>query len=237
LHDSPQNIVEVRAAGWLRSNNIKMDNAVFGVTANQSNTVANNAPYTSLYNCLKSQSDTDANYTAGQNYLSAAALAGSGGYSTLLNLFEIYETSDYYDPERSVVLADPALKSQLRGIVDTIGRPIFEDSAHGSVDGYTDEASTKEVPNLFGVPILFSKGMRTSGGASQAPNGNPLLAVGNRDHLIWGISTETPTPQSRAVVQPDADLTLLMYRVRRGFSVGYPQAWSILELTSLAGTG
>ncbi len=234
LHDAPQNLLQVRSAGFLRSFNIAFDNAVFAVTGAQSDTVANGRPYQSVY-AASIHDDSGASYSASANYASSASVAGTAGYQTLLNWVSLYENSDYFDPERSFIVMSPKLKSEIRGIVDKNGRPIFEDTVQGTINGYTDEASSKDVPNLFGYPLVFSKGAVTSAAETNAPGGNPLAIIGNRDHLLVGYSNtfnDTPDPSGRLVEQPNADVTLAMYRARRAFHVGYPQAFSVLEVTS-----
>jgi HK97 family phage major capsid protein len=235
LHDAPQNIVSVRASGFLRTYNIAFDNAVFGVTGNQSDTIANGRPYSSVYNAVLN-ADSGASYTASANYASSASIAGTGGgYTTLNTWVSLYETSDFYDPARSFIVAHPSLKAEIRGITDKNGRPIFEDTVQGTVNGYVDEASSTTVPNLFGMPLFFSKGAKTAASASNAPGANPLLIVGNRDHLLVGYNSSYGTsadPAGRIVEQPNADVSLMMFRSRRAFHVGFPQAFSVLEVTS-----
>ena len=234
LHDAPQNIVAVRAAGFLRTYNVTFDNAVFGVTGAQSDTVANGRPYESVYNAVLT-ADSGASYTASANYASSASIAGTGGYATLNTWLSVYETSDYFDPDRSFIVAHPSLKAELRGVVDKNGRPIFDDMVQGTVNGYVDEASSRDVPNLFGCPLFFSKGAKTAAAATNAPGGNPLLIVGNRDHLLVGYNSSYGTsadPAGRIVEQPNADVSLMMFRSRRAFHVGFPQAFSVLEVTS-----
>src|ERR1017187_2826771 len=234
LHDAPQNLLQVRAAGFLRSFNVAFDNSVFGVTGAQSNTIASGRPYQSVYNAVLT-ADSGASYSASANYASSASLAGTAGYATLLTWISLYENSDYYDPERSFIVMSPKLKSEIRGIVDKNNRPIFEDTVQGTINGYTDEAHSKDVPNLFGYPLIFSKGAVTSAAETNAPTGNSLAVIGNRDHLLVGYSNtfgDVPDPSGRVVEQPNADVLLAMYRARRAFHCGFPQAFSVLEVTS-----
>jgi HK97 family phage major capsid protein len=85
--------------------------------------------------------------------------------------------------------------------------------------------------SLFGYPLVVSYGAAVSTAATDAPTGNPLLIVGNRQMLINGVRGTVESAVSR-----DADFSkdgvLLKTRVRRGFAVAEADAFAIIEKTA-----
>jgi HK97 family phage major capsid protein len=85
--------------------------------------------------------------------------------------------------------------------------------------------------SLFGYPLVVSYGAATSAAATDAPAGNPLLIVGNRQMLINGVRGGVESAVSR-----DAEFTkdgvLLKTRIRRGFAVADADAFAIVEKTA-----
>jgi hypothetical protein len=79
--------------------------------------------------------------------------------------------------------------------------------------------------------LVVSYGAATSAAATDAPTGNPLLIVGNRNMLINGIRGGV-----ESVVSRDAEFTkdgvLLKTRIRRGFAVADADAFAIVEKTA-----
>ncbi len=121
-----------------------------------------------------------------------------------------------------VVIAHPSFKGAFRGMVDDNGRPIF-------VEGQGNAGST-----LFGYPVRWSTGARTSATATSRPTGNPLLIVGQRDALMLGVRSG---PESVVIDGKDGasaltDETILKMRARRGFGVAYADAFAVLEVTA-----
>jgi ribose 5-phosphate isomerase RpiB len=219
-------VIASRGADWAGSYAIHLDAAALG--ASGAGAMNSATPFYSVYNAL-TNNDTDASYTANTNYTAAASLAGSGGYEVLTAVFNKYETSRFFAQDRSIVIAHPAFKQILRNIVDNMGRPIFTDtSGLTTITGYEREGSTQDVPTLLDVPMLFSLGACACGVPSSSPTGNPLLIVGNRDHFILGTRSGPESKQERL---PGQDTVELMYRARRAFHVGFPQALSLLEIT------
>jgi hypothetical protein len=221
-------VISTRGADWAGSYAIHLDNACLGATG--TGVRETSTPFTSLYSGVTTN-DSGAGYTANANYKTTATLAGTAGYNTIMNTFALYEESRFFSPDRSIVIAHPRFKRLLRTCTDNLGRPLFTDAAgETSVTGYADEASTRTAVQVLDTPALWSLGamVATGGVPSNSPTGNPLLFVGNRDHLILGVRSGPETKQERL---PGQDTIELMYRSRRGFHTGFPQAWACLEYT------
>jgi hypothetical protein len=219
-------VISTRGADWAGSYAIHLDNACLGATGAGVRETA--TPFTSLYSAVTT-SDTGAGYTANANYATVSTLTGSGGYSTLMTAFGLYQESRFFSESRSVVIAHPRFKRLLRNVLSTTGQPMFRDAAGlTTVTGYTEEATAREVPSIVDTPVFWSLGARvaTGGVPSSSPTGNPLMFIGNRDHLILGVRSGPETKQERL---PGKDTIELMYRSRRGYHTGFPQAWSVLE--------
>lgn len=140
-------------------------------------------------------------------------------YSSLSRTLGLYESSDWFDPTRTGVIAAPTFLQAVRDVKDTQGRPIFQQGANGSAD------------TLFGYPIRWSLGARVTTAASAAPTGNPLLIVGNRDLLIVGRRSgpESYVADAASGVGFLTDETKLKVRARRAFAVGHPAGLAVLE--------
>jgi HK97 family phage major capsid protein len=222
-------VISTRGADWAGSYAIHLDNACLGATGVGVRETP--IPFTSLYQALTT-ADAGANYTANANVSVTATLAGTAGYNTIMEAFATYEESRFFSPDRSVVIAHPRFKRLLRTCTDNLGRPLFEDSAgETTVTGYQDEASSRTVVQVLDTPAFWSLGSMTAGAGgvpSNAPTGYPLMFIGNRDHSILGIRSGPETKQERL---PGQDVIELMYRSRRGFHCGFPQAWSCLVYT------
>jgi hypothetical protein len=220
-------VIATRGADWAGSYAIHLDNCALGATGGPG--VRESAtPFTSLYYAL-THADTNASYTASANYESAASMAGTAGYDTLLSVFALYEQSRWYNESRSVIIAHPKFKKLFRAMTDNLGRPLFHDTiGETTVTGYQENAASRTLPQILDTPILWSIGAMSTDIPSNAPVGNPLLFVGNRDHAILGVRSGPETKQERL---PGQDVIELMYRSRRGFVTGFPQAWSMLEYT------
>jgi len=221
-------VISTRGADWAGSYAIHLDNACLGATGTGVRETA--TPFTSLYAALTS-ADSVAGYTANANVTSVSTLAGTAGYASIMTAFAAYEESRYFSADRSIVIAHPRFKRLLRNCVDNLGRPLFEDAAgETTVTGYQDMASSRTVPQILDTPVVFSLGsaISTGGVPSNAPTGSPLMFIGNRDHAILGVRSGPETKQERL---PGTDTVELMYRSRRGYHTGFPQAWSALVYT------
>ncbi|MFI8229423.1 phage major capsid protein [Streptomyces sp. NPDC085900] len=202
LEDAIANAVAAFQAEWAVDYARMLDNACLGVTGTQN---GGTVPFTSVYKAAAS----------GQKI----ATAGAVTYAKLSDTMALYEGSDYANDADTVVIAHPSFKAAFRGIVDSNGRPIF-------VEGIAGTPST-----LFGVAVNFSYGAKTSTTATSAPNGNPLLVVGNRQHLVLGVRSG---PESLLSYEPGfrTDEPVLKMRARRGFAVARPEAFGLLEVTA-----
>lgn len=213
------NIVETKQVSWANSYAKAFDNATLGVTGAESNTPSDDRPFTSLYRVLRTtfQTDPDLNYTADDNY----TLSGTGGvtYDMLSNVFSDYEDGDYFDEAETIVIASPYFRKVLRNIKDDQNQPIF-------VRGQGGDAGTPDT--LFGTRIRWSQGSRTSAAMTHRPEGNPLLFVGNRQFLIVGDRSGPESIPIPANISRE-DEAFLKMRTRRGFAVGHPNAWAVLE--------
>lgn len=210
LVDIPVDVVTNKQLDWATSYGKFVDNGTLAVTGAENGTTV---PWTSVYYAA-TQNNSDTGYTANDNLTQT----GSGGvtYANLSTTFGIYEDGDYADDSAVIAIAHPSFKAAFREIVDDNHRPILQE---GAADG---------IPRLFGAPLIWSLGAKTSATATDTPAGNPLLIVGNRNLLILGIRSG---PES-VVIPPNVSLTdeaVIKMRARRGFAVGHEKAFSILE--------
>ncbi|WP_328496777.1 phage major capsid protein [Streptomyces sp. NBC_00414] len=203
LDDAIVNAVAAFQAEWAVSYARKLDNACLGVTNGTVN--GGTVPFKSVY----------ASVTSGQKI----ATAGAVTYAKLSDTVALYEGSTYANDADTVVIAHPSFKASFRGMVDDNHRPIF-------VEGLAGTPAT-----LFGIPVNFSFGAKTNSTASDSPSGNPLLVVGNRQHLLLGVRSG---PES--LLSYDAgfrtDEPVLKMRARRAFAVGRADSFGILEVTA-----
>ena len=201
------------------------DHACLGTTAAANGTTVK---YTSVYRTLsQTQSTPWGSYTGMANIIQTA---GDVTYADIVNLLDLYESSDFYDEGNTVVLASPAFKSKFRLMLDTTGRPIFTDPQAG-----TD-------PVLFGYRAAWTKGARTHATDTQTPSGNPLLIIGNRQLLLNGrartsagmVPGNPGTAWQRAAngIGFLSDEAIMKAMMRRGFACAVPQGFAILELTA-----
>lgn len=223
LKDAAQvaNIIETKKLDWARAYAIGFDNSALGVTAAENGTTI---PFTSLYAALRA-TNTDTSYTADDNWIeSGAGVAPT--YTNYSNLFGLVEDSNYWADSEMAVIAHPAFRKALRGVLDTQNNPIFNESTAGVAGGGQGVIST-----IFGMPIRWSLGAKTHATGVHAPTGNPLMFVGNAQYLIVG---DRSGPES-LVAGADTgaafltDEALLKLRARRGFAVGDENAWAVLE--------
>lgn len=197
------------------------DNATLGVSGAESSTASDDRPFTSVYKLVRTTDTTiEPDYTADDNYTAT----GSGGttYTTLRAAATDYEVGSYFDEDLTIVIASPAYKDKLRGILDSQNRPIFIETAN------IDPITGKNVPTLFGYPLFFSQGCRVSGAMTAAPTGKPLLIFGNKNHLINGDKWPVESMLIPASISKE-DEAFLKLRFRGGFAGGHPSAFSVHE--------
>lgn len=230
IEDTSQtaSVIQQKQLGWATAYGIGFDNSTLAVTAAENGTTV---PFTSLYKVLRTTNSAlpdgvtytaDANYTTADN--TSWAGTGAGGYKLMSSLWSKLEISQYWSDPDMIVIANPAFRGLFRGLLDGNKRPVFsENQAMASQGGET----------LFGSRIRWTTGARTSAVATNKPGGNPLLFVGNKSFLIKG----NRSGPEYAVAGPNSgagfvtDQTLLKFRTRRGFQVGHPMAWAVLEYT------
>ncbi|MFI9490492.1 phage major capsid protein [Streptomyces halstedii] len=200
LDDTLADVISGYQKEWAVSYARKLDNAAIACTGTEN---GGTVPFTSLYKSAG----------AGQKL----ATAGAVTYAKLSDTFAIYEGGDFANDADTVVMAHPSFKGAFRGIVDSNGRPVF-------VEGLAGTPAT-----LFGVPVSWSYGLKTSATASDAPSGNALLVVGNRQHLILGVRSGV---ESLMGEEFRSDEKILKVRSRRGFGVSRATAFGILEVTA-----
>lgn len=211
--------IAARAADWAVSYATALDNACLGVTAVENGTTA---PFTSVYKHLRT-ADSGASYTADAHYVNHAG-AASAAYDDLSEALALVEDTDYWDENRSLIIASPAFREVLRGVKDNNGTPVF-------VRGQGGDAGQPDT--LFGVEIFWSRGAKTSAAVSASPEGNPLLIfVGNRDLLKLGVRSGPETRFDVAGAMENVDEMAIKFRSRRGFQLGHPKAFSVLEKTA-----
>jgi HK97 family phage major capsid protein len=218
------NYIQQKQLDWASSYAKMFDNACLGVNAASNGTTV---PFTSVYRAATT-ADATVGYTANANVVDAGP---SVSYAELSSLVGRVETSNYYDPGNYVVIAHPAFLGELRGVLDTQNRPIFQD---------TQQANGQAT--LFGLQIRFSLGAVVSatatrsqavGGAVKGTAGNPLMIVAPKDQLIVGVRSGPEYAQISGWDGASAvtDEALIKMRARRGFSVGDPTSVAVLERT------
>lgn len=214
IDDSVADILTTKKNAWGGSYARFIDNACLAVTA----AVGAGVPFTSVYRAVRS-ADAATGYVADTNYLATAA-GVAPSYANLSAVLGLAEASDSFDEGGVVVIAHPSFKGVFREVLDDNGKPIF-------VEGQNNAGST-----LFGYPVRWSTGARTSATATSRPTGNPLLIVGQRDALMLGVRSG---PESVVIDGKDGasaltDETILKMRARRAFGVAYADAFAVLEV-------
>lgn len=228
LNDSLANIVDAKTIAAATSYAKIMDNSCLAVTAAPTSYVTNggrtNWQFASLYYLL-TQNDSNTGYVANANLNKTTP--GSGvQYSDLSNALAVVESGDYWDTESTLVIASPKYRQALRNVVDKQGRPIFIESSNGNSGGGQTPGDT-----LFGFPVRWSLGMRTSAYPTSKPSGNPLLLFCSPDYLLKGNREPLSTQFIDGNVGLGAltDEAFLKYRARKAFVPGHEGAFSMLE--------
>lgn len=222
INDSLANIVASKQRDWATSYAKILDNACLSVTVAKA---TSGCAFDSVYYTL-TQADSTTGYTANANRVQTAA-STAATYSDLSNVAGKYEQGDFFDESATLVVAHPSFKASLRGIVDGQSRPIFQEGSTGVPGG--GQGGT--VDTLFGYPIKWSLGAKTATAPTQAPSGNPLLFIGNPMYLLLGIRSgpESVFIDGRSGLGALTDESILKMRARRGFALGAPGAFAVLE--------
>lgn len=223
LNDALASIIATKQIDWATSYGKIIDNATVATTA----AAGAGVPFTSLYKALLT-TNSNTSYTASANYNATAG--GSAFYDALNTTLGFVEAGDYWDSSRAGWMAHPKFRSLLRGVKDAQNRPIFVEGTAGNTG-----AGGSDIPDrLFGMPIAWGNGLKTSAVATPNPTGKPLLvAVGSYDYLRLGIRSgpESMFIDGRTGLGALTDESLLKMRSRRGFAVGHEKAFGILEYT------
>lgn len=205
INDSNVDVIAALQTTWAISYAKALDNACLGTTAAAN---GETVPFTSVYK--------DVTQNASGNKV---ATAGPVTYDKVSQVFGKAEQGGYFSDSDTVVIAHTSLKESLRGLVDSTGRPLF-----------IEQVSATQPATLFGYTLAFSDGAKTSATNQQNPSGNPLLIVGNRQHLILGVRSPV-----ESLISYDAgfatDEPHLKMRARRAFAVGRAKAFGVLEVT------
>jgi len=212
INDSLADVIRVKTLDWGTSYAKIIDNATLAVTAAPGVGV----PFTSLYYLL-TQTDNTIGYTANSNITTT----GSGGvtYDKLSTSLSVIETGDYFNPSELLAVAHPTFRASFRQVKDDQGEPIFVKGLAGTPD------------TLFGHPVAWSLGARTSATAKSSPTGNPLLLWVHPSLMLLGIRSgpESVFIDGRDGVGSLTDESILKVRARRGWAYGHPGGASILE--------
>lgn len=198
--DALVDVLNAKKLAWANSFARKLDNACLGVTADQSGTTV---PFQSVYN-------------AAEDAGNVTATAGDLEYEMLNDLFEALETGDYNG--NLVVIAHPAFKAAMRNLKDAAGDRVVSDPLGAGV------------PSIFGHELRFSTGARTSATPTDKPTGNPLLIIGNRDHMILGVRDGIES-QVSDLPRWETDEVELKMRARRAFTPATGEAFYVVEKT------
>lgn len=210
VSDSSGRFIEDYKVSWFGNFATKFDNACLGVTAAKGTTAGTIAdrPFNSVY--------FEAN-AAGNVLQTAGALT----LDDLNDAWSATEGDVYYNAGSGVIIAHPSVRGSLRVLKDAAGNPVF--SSGQSISGGVGDT-------LFGMPVVYSRGARTSAVQTANPAGNPLIIFGDRSLLIDGVRSG---PESVLSTEVDfkTDVYNLKVRARRGFVVAQPSAFNVVEIT------
>jgi HK97 family phage major capsid protein len=211
LDDSPANVIAQKQLDWANGYAVAFDNACLGTIGVEDQTLGR--PFTSIYQALAAG-------LAGNITTSATATALTE--ANVQAPFAAVEGGAYAG--NLVVFAHPYFKGAMRGLKDAGGNPVFVQVGGGS-------AALQD--SIYGYPVFWTRGAKTSTALSTAPTGDPLLIVVNRDYLIKGVRSG---PEFAAIsgwngASALTDEALIKARARRGFALGQLSAAAILRDT------
>lgn len=207
VNDSIVDVLNTHKREWVSRWARKYDNACLGVTAVGDGD--DGQPFNSLYY-------TVTQYNSASNKIQTA---GDLTFEDISNALGLAESSDKFDAANTVFMVHPKMLAHIRNM-ETAGGNLVLPNPLGAQPG-----------SLFGYPLVVSYGAATSAAATDAPSGNPLLIVGNRNMLINGVRGGIESAVSRDA-EFAKDGVLLKTRVRRGFAVADASAFAIVEKTS-----
>ncbi|MCX4813686.1 phage major capsid protein [Streptomyces sp. NBC_01239] len=216
--DSVVDTLSTKAADWSKTYAVKFDNACVAVTGTGDG--SSGTPFNSIYKTVRSNGVTGESYTADDNYVNYNGQA-SATYASLSSVVAKVEQGLYWNPANSLVIAHPAFRDVFRNTKDTNNMPVFIQGPAGTPD------------SLFGIPVAWSLGAKTSPIATEAPAGNPVLVVvGDTDALMRGDRTGPEAQISPSTAHDSTDETALKLKVRKAFEVSHPKAVAVLEKTA-----
>jgi HK97 family phage major capsid protein len=207
VNDSLVDVLNTYKTEWASKWARKYDNACLGVTAAADGD--DGQPFTSVYRSVSQ-------FNSGSNLIQTG---GDLAFADINEALGLAEESSYFDAANTVFIAHPKMLASLRGMVDGTGQLVLPNPIAQSPG------------SLFGYPLVVSYGAATSAAATDAPTGNPLLIVGNRNMMINGVRGGVESVVSRDA-QFNTDGVLLKTRVRRAFAVAEPGAYAIVEKTA-----
>lgn len=200
--DAIVSLIDQFKLSWADSFARELDNACLGVTAAATGP-GTDVPFESVYAAAT---------TAGN----VTPTAGDLTYEDLNNVFAALEDGEYNGD--LVMVAHPSFKGLLRNLKDEAGDRVVTDPMGSGV------------PTVFGYQLAFSRGARTSATATHSPSGNPLLIVGNKQHLVLGV---LDGPESAVADHRwEYDEREVKMRARRGFAVAEGEAFQVIEKTT-----
>ena len=213
--------IRIKGMDWAISYSDAFDNACLGTSGAEN---GGTVPFTSAYKALRT-TNSATGYTADDNYLTwdddNVSFPASGGgaslYEKLSTAFKKVETGQFWSMADQFVIAAPGWRDALRLCTDGQGRPIFQPAQGATPD------------TLFGAPISWSRGAKTSPTMSATPGGNDLLLFGNRTYLKKGERSQPESLVDQARAQDNTDDTAVKFRVRRAFQVAHEKAFSVVE--------
>lgn len=203
VNDSLVDVLNTYKTEWASRFARKYDNACLGNTLSANGTDA--APYNSVYQAV-------------QDTTGLVLQTSNVDFGAVNDALGFVESGEYYDAANTVFMAHPEMLSAIRAMTGPNGDlvlPSVQDGTPGSI---------------FGYPLVVSYGAKTSAGASENPNGNPLLIAGNRSMMINGVRGGIESVVSRDA-EFATDGVLLKTRIRRAFEVARPEAFVIIEKT------
>lgn len=230
LNDSLADIVNSKLVDFTTSTMITFDNQSLGVTASKSTITlsdGSNPQFDSLYYVL-SQTNATIGYTANANITQGPT--GGLTYDSLRAPLKQVEAGNYYRMGSMVIIAHPVFMDTLRGIKDSSNRPIFNESTAGFPGGGQGGSPY----SLFGYPLQFSLGARTSASPTDAPTGHPFLVFASKNYLYYGTRQVLAHQEIDGLTGLGAlsDTFYLKTQMRRAFAPGHPAAFSMLIDTS-----
>lgn len=222
LNDSLADIINTKTNDGATSFAKLYDNSCLGVTAAKAST---SWQFDSAYYLL-TQTNASTGYTANANITQTATGAPAVTYANLRAPLAKIESGDYFDPGGVVVIAHPVFADVLRGVVDTQGRPIFNESSNGTAGG-----GQGGVPTLFNHPLHWSLGCKTSATPTPTPTGNPLLYVVSSAYMLVGNREPLSVQEidGNTGLGALSDTAYLKMRARKAFAVGHENAFAVLE--------